>query len=298
MAVTESVELRGHIIDSGDALPPAGRRARLRRRLPHRAPRRRRGHEDESYARVVVTAADEADARPARDAAAGARRQPGRPRRGGRCARSRPDGVFPEDFYSTTNLDTVGPAGRPLGAGGAARRWTAAWSSPATPGTRACAPCRSATSRAGDAVVCGVARRAGAVPPQASRATRRRLRVHELGRLQREAAGAAGPPDRRADARGEGRRAAGPVGRRPGGRAHRRGAGDGRALVEAGYVDVLFAGNALATHDIESALFGTSLGVDLAKGSGVDARPRAPHPGHQPIRARRLDRRGRRVRAC
>ncbi len=41
------------------------------------------------------------------------------------------------------------------------------------------------------------------------------------------------------------------------------------ALVEAGYVDVLFAGNALATHDIESALFGTSLGVDLAKGSGV-----------------------------
>ena len=40
-------------------------------------------------------------------------------------------------------------------------------------------------------------------------------------------------------------------------------------LVEAGYVDVLFAGNALATHDIEASLFGTSLGVDLAKGSGV-----------------------------
>ncbi len=35
-------------------------------------------------------------------------------------------------------------------------------------------------------------------------------------------------------------------------------------LVEAGYVDVLFAGNALATHDIEAALYGTSLGVDLA----------------------------------
>jgi lysine-ketoglutarate reductase/saccharopine dehydrogenase-like protein (TIGR00300 family) len=41
------------------------------------------------------------------------------------------------------------------------------------------------------------------------------------------------------------------------------------ALVDAGYVDVLFAGNALATHDIESSFFGTSLGVDLAKGSGV-----------------------------
>ena len=30
-----------------------------------------------------------------------------------------------------------------------------------------------------------------------------------------------------------------------------------------GYVDVLFAGNALATHDIEQAMFGTSLGVYL-----------------------------------
>ena len=42
------------------------------------------------------------------------------------------------------------------------------------------------------------------------------------------------------------------------------------ALVRAGYVDVLFAGNALATHDIESALYGTSLGVDLAVGRGVE----------------------------
>ncbi|MGH3497540.1 MAG: TIGR00300 family protein [Nocardioidaceae bacterium] len=42
------------------------------------------------------------------------------------------------------------------------------------------------------------------------------------------------------------------------------------AIVEAGFVDVLFAGNALATHDIESSLFGTSLGVDLAHGRGVE----------------------------
>jgi lysine-ketoglutarate reductase/saccharopine dehydrogenase-like protein (TIGR00300 family) len=35
------------------------------------------------------------------------------------------------------------------------------------------------------------------------------------------------------------------------------------ALIRAGYVDVLFAGNALATHDIESALYGTSLGTDV-----------------------------------
>jgi lysine-ketoglutarate reductase/saccharopine dehydrogenase-like protein (TIGR00300 family) len=42
------------------------------------------------------------------------------------------------------------------------------------------------------------------------------------------------------------------------------------AMVEAGFVDILFAGNALATHDIESALYGTSLGVDLSMGRGVE----------------------------
>jgi lysine-ketoglutarate reductase/saccharopine dehydrogenase-like protein (TIGR00300 family) len=42
------------------------------------------------------------------------------------------------------------------------------------------------------------------------------------------------------------------------------------AMVNAGFVDVLFAGNALATHDIESALYGTSLGVDLSHGRGVE----------------------------
>ena len=37
-------------------------------------------------------------------------------------------------------------------------------------------------------------------------------------------------------------------------------------LVEMGYISVLFGGNAVATHDIESALFGTSLGVALSNG--------------------------------
>ena len=37
-------------------------------------------------------------------------------------------------------------------------------------------------------------------------------------------------------------------------------------LVELGYVSVLFGGNAVATHDIESALYGTSLGVGLEDG--------------------------------
>jgi lysine-ketoglutarate reductase/saccharopine dehydrogenase-like protein (TIGR00300 family) len=39
------------------------------------------------------------------------------------------------------------------------------------------------------------------------------------------------------------------------------------AIIEGGWIDVLFAGNALATHDIEQSLFGTSLGVDLKTGT-------------------------------
>ena len=42
-------------------------------------------------------------------------------------------------------------------------------------------------------------------------------------------------------------------------------------LIRGGYVDRLFAGNALATHDIEHALFGTSLGVFLQQGDLAEA---------------------------
>lgn len=37
-------------------------------------------------------------------------------------------------------------------------------------------------------------------------------------------------------------------------------------LIRKGYVQVLLSGNALAVHDIENALYGTSLGVDLERG--------------------------------
>lgn len=41
-------------------------------------------------------------------------------------------------------------------------------------------------------------------------------------------------------------------------------------MIREGFVDVLFGGNALATHDIEQALFGTSLGVHLSQGNIVE----------------------------
>jgi lysine-ketoglutarate reductase/saccharopine dehydrogenase-like protein (TIGR00300 family) len=41
-------------------------------------------------------------------------------------------------------------------------------------------------------------------------------------------------------------------------------------LIQAGYVNVLFAGNALATHDMEQSLFGTSLGVSMSEGRSTE----------------------------
>ena len=43
-----------------------------------------------------------------------------------------------------------------------------------------------------------------------------------------------------------------------------------RELIRRGYVDVLLAGNALAVHDAEQALYGTSLGVDLETGRAIE----------------------------
>jgi arginine dihydrolase len=42
------------------------------------------------------------------------------------------------------------------------------------------------------------------------------------------------------------------------------------ALIRGGYVDAVLAGNALAVHDIEFALSGTSLGIDLVAGAPVE----------------------------
>ncbi len=41
-------------------------------------------------------------------------------------------------------------------------------------------------------------------------------------------------------------------------------------LIRRDYIQVIFGGNAIITHDIESALFGTSLGVDLQSGEQVE----------------------------
>jgi lysine-ketoglutarate reductase/saccharopine dehydrogenase-like protein (TIGR00300 family) len=51
---------------------------------------------------------------------------------------------------------------------------------------------------------------------------------------------------------------------------HTGAAADLARLVRAGWVDVLFAGNGFATHDIEAAVLGTSLGVSLREGTPTE----------------------------
>jgi lysine-ketoglutarate reductase/saccharopine dehydrogenase-like protein (TIGR00300 family) len=51
---------------------------------------------------------------------------------------------------------------------------------------------------------------------------------------------------------------------------HTGGAPDVARLIEGGWIDVLFAGNGFATHDIESNVLGTSLGVSVAEGTSTE----------------------------
>ncbi|MBU8935023.1 MAG: TIGR00300 family protein [candidate division Zixibacteria bacterium] len=51
---------------------------------------------------------------------------------------------------------------------------------------------------------------------------------------------------------------------------HTGGAGDLSRLIDSGHIDALLSGNALAVHDIEANLYGTSLGIDNKTGKPVE----------------------------
>ena len=164
---------------------------------------------------------------------------------------------------------------------------------------RSSAPCRSAT--------CGPARRSSAARTACGWSCRRpsprgeeeNFGFMSLDGVQREAAGAAGPPDRRADARGQGRRASGSCGS-----AARRSCTPAprRRWSRAGATPATSTSCSPATRwprtTSSPRCYGTSLGVDLAQGLGRAARARAPHPRDQHDPRGRLDRRGGGVRAC
>ncbi|MFW3170737.1 TIGR00300 family protein [Geodermatophilus sp. CPCC 206100] len=239
-----------------------------------------REHEDESRATVRVTAGDAEllDRIVQRLQTHGANAvDPG-------TATTRPapaDGVFPDDFYSTTNLETLVRLDR---------EWLrvdraemdcglVVTEDGDDAGTRVVVRTVPVSDvRAGERVVCGASGVRVEMPPAVARGE------EEAFGFMSSAASSEKPQvvlvrqiaDRMREVRAAGQRVlwvGGPA------VVHTGAAPAMVRLVDAGYVDVLFAGNALATHDIESALYGTSLGVDLAKGAGV------PHGHEHHIRA-------------
>ncbi len=267
MQVSESVEIRGHIMDSGiltralDDIRDYGGDYVIDRFEVGR------NHDDESYARVVVSSDTEEDLARLLMRLHAHGLNPADP--GEAIVRTADkDGVFPDDFYSTTNLETQVRLGghwrnvehpemdcglRVIDEGGDPRVHTVPVSD----------------VRAGDRLVCGASGVRVIPPPiplkrdsgafefmnsQVSSEKPQALLVRQIAEQMR-------------DVRNAGRKilwVGGPA------VVHTGAAPAMVALVQAGYVDVLFAGNALATHDIEAALFGTSLGVDLSKGRGVE----------------------------
>ena len=221
-----------------------------------------RAHEDESYARINVSAEDEVSlARLLMRLQAHGVNQVDPGEAVLRVVET--DGVFPDDFYSTTNLETVVRIG-------------ASW----VPVEHPEMDCGLVVEddrvhtvpvsdvRAGQTVVCGAGGVKVVLPPRdrshddsfefmsssVSSEKPQSLLLRQIAQQMREV-------------KAEGGKVlwvGGPA------VVHTGAAPAMVALVEAGYVDVLFAGNALATHDIEAALYGTSLGVDLAAGKGVE----------------------------
>ncbi|MDP9417471.1 MAG: TIGR00300 family protein [Actinomycetota bacterium] len=262
---SETVELHGHLLDTGvltrvlDDIRDYGADYVIDRFVVGK------DHDDESYARIAVSAGDDDSLQRLvmRLQGHGANlTSPGE----ATVREADRDGVFPEDFYSTTNLETV------VRLGG---RWIPVENaemdcgllvSGEGDGTRVRTVPVSDVRR-GDRIVCG-ASGVRVVPLPAERPDSgfefmnsdvssekpQALLVRQIAQQMREV-------------KGEGKRVlwvAGPA------VVHTGAAPAMVALVEAGFVDVVFAGNALATHDIESALFGTSLGVDLSRGKGVE----------------------------
>ncbi|MEO8070594.1 MAG: TIGR00300 family protein [Acidobacteriota bacterium] len=171
------------------------------------------------------------------------------------------DGCAPEDFYSTTNQRTqLRVGGRWMDVD--RQRMDAAIV--LEDGRATCRKLREL--RVGDRVVCGL--EGLRVVPEFRDRDRADFSFmsNEVSSERRVEASVARVARIIRDAKARGGRVvfvAGPVVVHTGGVSY---FGD---LIRRGYVDVLLAGNALAAHDAELSLFGTSLGVDLEAGTPV-----------------------------
>jgi len=264
--VSETVEIRGHLLDTGvlsrcvDDVRSLGGDYVIERFDVGK------DHQDESYARIRVQAPTDLDLASMlmRLNAHGVNlTDPGE----AVLSAVEADGVFPLDFYSTTNLETeVRLDGRWVRVQQPEMDCGLVVSGPPTHRSVRTVPVSDVVR--GDTVVCGasgvrvvqvaVSSPAGStfefMNSQVSSEKPQALLVRQIAQEMR-------------DTKASGRTVlwvAGPA------VVHTGAAPAMVALVEAGFVDILFGGNAIATHDIESSLYGTSLGVDLSKGRGVE----------------------------
>jgi len=171
------------------------------------------------------------------------------------------DGSVPDDFYSTTNLRTHV---RVEGEWVEVERQRMDAVIVVGAGTAACRKLREV--RTGDQVVCGL--EGIRVTPEFRERDRADFAFmsNEISSERRVEASVGRIAALMRETRTAGRRivfVAGPV------VVHTGGAAYFTDLIRRGWVDVLLAGNALAVHDAELALFGTSLGVDLEAGTPV-----------------------------
>lgn len=172
------------------------------------------------------------------------------------------DGAAPEDFYSTTNHRTsVYLDGRWVVAGH--QRMDAAIIVQGMTAT-----CRKLRDiRRGDLVVCGL--QGVRVQPELQSRDKPTFgfmsnEVSSERRVETAVARVADSMRRVKDRGGRIAFVVGPV------VVHTGGGDYFCELVRLGYVDLLLSGNALAVHDIEAALSGTSLGIDLSSGAPVE----------------------------
>ncbi len=262
MQVNETVEITGHLMDTGtlarildDVLEYGGDYVIEQLDVG-------RTHTDESYARICVKAEqDEALQRLLMRLQTHGVNQvdPGE----AVVKAADADGVFPDDFYSTTNLETRVRLG---GKWVAVDRPEMDCGLVVRDGTITTVPVSDV--RRGDRIVCG-ASGVQVVLPARRTADRDSFEFmsSEISSEKPQALLVRQIADQLREVKASGRKVlwvAGPA------VVHTGASPAMVALVEAGYVDVLFAGNALATHDIEASLYGTSLGVDLARGKGVE----------------------------
>jgi lysine-ketoglutarate reductase/saccharopine dehydrogenase-like protein (TIGR00300 family) len=171
------------------------------------------------------------------------------------------DGCVPDDFYSTTNMRTLV---RVDGAWLEVQRQRMDGVIVIADGRTICRKLREI--RTGDRVVCGL--EGIRVTPEFRERDRGDFAFmsNEISSERRVEASVARIASLMRHVRARGRRivfVAGPV------VVHTGGATYFTDLIRRGWVDTLLAGNALAVHDAELALFGTSLGVDLEAGTPV-----------------------------